>query len=51
MFHKKYPDIIHEGEVQFDAAINNIISSKKIANSKLYLLKGSTDKSEECVSI
>ena len=35
MFSKKYPDIIHEGEIQFDAAINSAVASKKIDNSIL----------------
>ena len=29
IFSKKYPDIIHEGEMQFDAAINSAVASKK----------------------
>ena len=35
LFSKKYPDIIHEGEIQFDAAINKEVSNKKITNSVL----------------
>ena len=37
IFSKKYPDILHEGELQFDAAVNNIVASKKINNP---ILKG-----------
>tara|TARA_B100000029_G_C17366171_1_gene884406 strand:+ start:16 stop:936 length:921 start_codon:yes stop_codon:yes gene_type:complete len=35
IFGKKYPDILHEGELQFDAAINSIVANKKIDNSTL----------------
>ena len=35
LFNKKYPEIIHEGEIQFDAAINPEISKRKIEESKL----------------
>ena len=35
IFSKKNPDIIHEGEIQFDAAISPTISNKKNPNSKL----------------
>ncbi len=35
LFSKKYPSIIHEGEIQFDAAINKIVSNKKNINSTL----------------
>jgi len=35
LFNKKYPNIIHEGEIQFDAAINSEISKSKIENSRL----------------
>ncbi len=35
LFSKKYPDIIHEGEMQFDAAINEKVSNKKITESAL----------------
>jgi len=34
-FSKKYPQIIHEGEIQFDAAINSKIAQRKIQDSKL----------------
>ena len=37
IFRKKYPDIIHEGEIQFDVAVNKKISDSKVGNS---LLKG-----------
>ena len=30
IFSQKYPNILHEGELQFDAAVNNIIARKKI---------------------
>ncbi len=35
IFSKKYPQIIHDGELQFDAAIDLEVSNKKIKNSKL----------------
>lgn len=35
LFSKKYPHIIHEGEVQFDAAVIPEISENKIENSRL----------------
>tara|TARA_B110000438_G_C15800392_1_gene644870 strand:- start:865 stop:1788 length:924 start_codon:yes stop_codon:yes gene_type:complete len=35
IFKKKYPHIIHDGEVQFDVAINKGISDRKIGNSLL----------------
>ena len=35
IFSKKHPNILHEGELQFDAAINSIVASKKIDNSIL----------------
>ena len=35
LFGKKYPEIIYEGEVQFDAAINPRIAKRKIKNSKI----------------
>ena len=35
IFGKKYPDILHEGELQFDAAVNSIVANKKIDNSIL----------------
>ena len=31
IFSKKYPDILCEGEIQFDAAINESVSKKKDA--------------------
>ena len=34
-YQKKYPNILHEGELQFDAAINSTVASKKINNSNL----------------
>jgi len=37
IFKKNYPDIIHEGEIQFDVAVNKKISDSKVGNS---LLKG-----------
>ena len=40
IFGKKYPDIIHEGEIQFDAAISNDIAERKNINTKL---KGSAN--------
>ena len=33
IFGKKYPDIIHEGEIQFDAAISNDIAERKNINN------------------
>ena len=38
LFSKKYPDIIHDGEMQFDAAINIDIAKSKNADS---IIKGS----------
>ena len=35
IFGKKYPNIIHDGEMQFDAAIDFEVSNKKISNSIL----------------
>jgi len=35
IFSKKFPDIVHEGEIQFDAAISSEISKKKKPNSNL----------------
>jgi len=35
IFGKKYPNILHEGELQFDAAINTVVANKKIDNSIL----------------
>ena len=35
IFGKKYPEIIHDGEIQFDAAIISEISKQKMKNSKL----------------
>jgi len=35
IFSKKYPNIIHEGEIQFDAAIDYTVSKRKIGKSKL----------------
>tara|TARA_S200000501_G_scaffold360245_1_gene387090 strand:- start:8010 stop:8942 length:933 start_codon:yes stop_codon:yes gene_type:complete len=35
LFGKKYPKILHEGEIQFDAAIDSQISQRKIENSKI----------------
>ena len=35
IFSKKFPDIEHEGEIQFDAAISEKISKNKNINSKL----------------
>ena len=40
LFSKKYPEIKHEGEMQFDAAINSKIAEKKIKNS---VLKGNAN--------
>ena len=34
-FSKKYPEIIHDGELQFDAAINHQVSENKVENSVL----------------
>lgn len=34
-FTKKYNDILHEGEIQFDAAINLQVAERKISHSKL----------------
>ena len=34
-FSKKYPEIIHDGELQFDAAVDLAVSNNKIKNSKL----------------
>ena len=31
----RFPEILHEGEIQFDAAINSKISDRKIKNSKI----------------
>ena len=35
LFNKKYPHINCEGEMQFDAAVNNSVANKKIENSRL----------------
>ena len=35
LFNKKYPNINCEGEMQFDAAVNNSVANKKIENSRL----------------
>ena len=35
IFKNKYPNITHDGEIQFDAAINSQVSTKKIPNSIL----------------
>ena len=35
IFSKKYPNILHEGEVQLDAALDPLVSKNKIQNSKL----------------
>jgi len=35
IFRKKYPNIIHEGEIQFDVAVNRKISDKKVGDSAL----------------
>ena len=35
LFKKKYPNILNEGELQFDAAINPVVANKKIQNSVL----------------
>ena len=35
LFSKKHGNIIHDGEMQFDAAVNSTISSKKMPESKL----------------
>ena len=40
LFSEKYPSVIHEGEIQFDAAINKIVANKKNINSNL---KGSAN--------
>jgi phosphate acetyltransferase len=40
LFSEKHPSIIHEGEIQFDAAINKIVANKKNINSNL---KGSAN--------
>ena len=37
IFKKNHPDVIHEGEIQFDVAVNKEISDSKVGNS---LLKG-----------
>ncbi len=36
LFSSKYKDIIHDGEMQFDVAINSEISKIKMPNSKLF---------------
>tara|TARA_Y100000389_G_scaffold118170_1_gene115353 strand:- start:21870 stop:22778 length:909 start_codon:yes stop_codon:yes gene_type:complete len=36
LFSSRYDDVIHDGEMQFDAAVNPEISSIKMPNSKLF---------------
>jgi len=40
IFSKKYPSILHEGEMQFDAAVDSLVANKKIDNS---ILNGSAN--------
>ena len=40
LFSEKHPGVIHEGEVQFDAAINKMVANKKNINTNL---KGSAN--------
>ena len=40
IFGKKFPEIMHEGEIQFDAAVSNDIAKRKNINTKL---KGSAN--------
>lgn len=35
LFSNKYPNIIHEGEIQFDTAVSKIVATKKNTNSRI----------------